>query len=124
MHLIHYALDYWTSTSLCIGLLDTGQVGATLIYKVYILRIMKIVNRIRKRMLSSLQRGVVYKIGTTEDPDENYFQTLRDVSTQRRLRKAYFKDPNDMDQQDVAEIFSDVLKSMTYWKTNQPSYST
>lgn len=69
--------------------------------------------------MSSLQRGVVYKINTFENPDEDYFQTLRDVSTQRRLRKAYFKDPNDMDPQDVAEICSDVLQSLDHWKRGQ-----
>lgn len=69
--------------------------------------------------MSSLQRGVVYKIDTLQNSDEDYFQTLRDVSTRRRLRKAYFKDPNDMDPQDVSEIFSDVLQSLDHWKTNK-----
>jgi len=69
--------------------------------------------------LSSLQRGIVYKIDTLDDRDEDYFQTLKDVSTQRRLRKVYFKDPNDMDKRDVADIFSDVLQSLDHWKTNK-----
>lgn len=80
---------------------------------------MKIVNRFRKKLLSSLQRGMVYKIDTFDDKDEDYFQTLRDVSTRRRLRKAYFKDPNDMDKQDVSEIFGEVLRSLDHWKRNE-----
>ena len=69
--------------------------------------------------MSSLQRGVVYKIDTLDDSDEDYFQTLRDISTQRRLRKAYFKDPNDMDLKDVSDIFSDVLQSLDHWKVSK-----
>ena len=65
---------------------------------------------------------MVYKISTTDDPDENYFQTLRDIATRRQLRKVYFKDPNDMDQQDVSEIFSDVLRSMDHWKKNNTAF--
>ena len=66
--------------------------------------------------MSSLQRGMVYKMDTFDDSDENYFQTLRDISTQRRLRKTYFKDPNDMDGKDVSEIFGEVLRSLDHWK--------
>ena len=69
--------------------------------------------------MSSLQRGMVYKMDTFDDSDENYFQTLRDISTQRRLRKTYFKDPNDMNKQDVSEIFGEVLRSLDHWKATQ-----
>jgi len=69
--------------------------------------------------MSSLQRGVVYKIDTWDDKDKDYFQTLKDISTQRRLRKTYFKDPNDMNLQDVSDIFSDVLQSLDHWKANK-----
>lgn len=61
----------------------------------------------------------MYKIDTLDDDkDKDYFQTLKDISTERRLRKTYFRDPNDMDPQDVKEIFSDVLMSLNHWKKN------
>ncbi len=69
--------------------------------------------------MSRLQRGVIYKINTFETSDQDYYQTLRDVSTQRKLRKSYFRDPNDMNPRDVADIFSDVLQSLDHWKTNK-----
>ncbi len=72
--------------------------------------------------MSSLQRGVVYKINTFDDKEEDYYQTLRDIATCRRLRKIYYKDPNDMDQRDVSEIFGDVLRSLDHWKANQHGY--
>jgi len=62
---------------------------------------------------------MVYKIDTFDDSDENYFQTLKDISTQRKLRKTYFKDPNDMNKQDVSDIFGEVLRSLDHWKANQ-----